>query len=197
MFTGIIQGLGKVIESNDSDYTIATNLNLDDCKIGSSICCDGVCLTITNIKKDINNYVFKINIGEETRNRTNFGISQLNYHSINLEKSLKFGEEISGHYVYGHIDSTSKILQINKLKNSWELILEKNFNSNNIFIVEKGSISVNGVSLTIASVTNHNFLISIIPYTFNNTNLQFAKENDFVNIEFDYLARFVLNKNNE
>lgn len=195
MFTGIVQGLGKIIDQSDSLYTIKTDLDLNDCKIGSSIACNGVCLTLTNIKKDKISYFFSVNIGEETNKRSVFGMKKQNNDFINLEKSLKFGDEISGHFVYGHIDCITKIKKINTLQNSWEFEFEKNFNENNLLLVEKGSISINGISLTISSISKDSFVVSIIPHTFNNTNLKFANENDFVNIEFDYLTRYNLNKN--
>ena len=195
MFTGIIQGLGKINKKSNNFYEIKTILDLGDCKIGSSICCDGVCLTVTNIKKEKSNFLFSTNIGEETNERSIFGITKERQHYINLEKSLKFGDEISGHFVYGHVDCITKLIKIKKLQSSWEFIFEKKFDQNNFLIVEKGSISINGISLTIAKTAEDYFVTSIIPHTFNNTNFKFAKENDFVNIEFDYLSRYHFNRN--
>jgi len=151
--------------------------------------------TATSIEKKEENYFLTVNISEETKLRTNFSTLTKNFDIINIEKSLKLGDEIGGHFVYGHVDFVCKILNIKKLKHSWEFKLEKNFHENNHFIVEKGSISVNGISLTIANVNKNSFIISIIPHTFHNTNLKFSKEDDLVNIEFDYLSRFILKKN--
>ena len=95
-------------------------------------------------------------------------------------------------FVYGHVDATTNVKDIKKLNNSWEFYFEKNFNKNNKFILEKASISINGISLTIANVESNYFKISIIEHTYNNTNLKYIKANDQVNIEFDYLARFIL-----
>ena len=195
MFSGIIQGIGSIQDSSNNEYTIKTDLDLNNTKIGSSICCNGVCLTATSIEKKKENYFITFNISEETKLRTNFGNLKTNSDKINLEKSLKIGDEIGGHFVYGHIDSVCKILEIKKLEYSWEFKFEKIFHENNYFITEKGSITINGISLTIANVDKNSFIISIIPHTFNNTNLQFSKEGDLVNVEFDYLARFILNKN--
>ena len=114
---------------------------------------------------------------------------------INIEKSLKIGDEISGHFVYGHIDRTTNITNINKLNNSWEFYFQNFKNKDKNFIVEKGSIAINGISLTIAKVDNNNFSISVIPHTFENTNLKYLKVQDLVNIEFDYLARFSMKSN--
>jgi len=191
MFTGIIQNLGEIINFSDGELKILTSLDLSDCKIGSSICCNGVCLTITEINQKDKNYIFKVNVGEETQSRTNFSPNLINkLININLEKSIKMGDEISGHFVYGHIDRTTKINKINELNNSWEFYFENFQNEDSRFVVEKASICINGISLTIVKVDNKFFSISIIPHTFENTNLKHLKQNDIVNIEFDYLARF-------
>ena len=191
MFTGIIQEKGKVVNFSKGILEISTNLDLSDCKLGSSICCNGVCLTATEINFISNSYQFKTNVGEETMLRTTFSENLFNkIKPINLEKSLKIGDEISGHFVYGHIDRTAKLLKISKLNNSWEFFFENFQNKDNNYIVEKASIAINGISLTIANVTNEYFSISVIPHTFDNTNLSDLQEYDIVNIEFDYLARF-------
>ncbi len=194
MFTGIIQDLGKIKTKDEGLYQISTNLDLSNCKEGSSISCNGVCLTAKNItQKDNKLFSFEVNIGEETLKRTNLSNSILKNEKINLEKSLKIGDEISGHFVYGHVDTTTTVIEILELENSWEYHFEKKFNKNNKFIVEKGSISINGISLTVAKVENNSFMISIIDHTFHNTNLKFLNKSDQVNIEFDYLARFIFN----
>ena len=191
MFTGIVQNLADVISFKNGELEISTSLDLSDCKIGSSICCNGVCLTATEINFREDHYTFKVNVGEETQERTNFSNQEFNKLSkINIEKSLKIGDEISGHFVYGHIDRTTNITNINKLDNSWEFYFKNFKNKDKNFIVEKASIAINGISLTIAKVDNNNFSISVIPHTFENTNLKYLKEQDLVNIEFDYLARF-------
>ena len=195
MFTGIIQEKGKVIDFSRGILEISTNLDLSDCKLGSSICCNGVCLTATEINFINNSYQFKTSVSEETMLRTNFSANLFNkIKPINLEKSLKIGDEISGHFVYGHVDRTTKLLKISKLNNSWEFFFENFQNKDNNYIVEKASIAINGISLTIANVTNEYFSISVIPHTFDNTNLSDLQEHDIVNIEFDYLARFAERK---
>ena len=191
MFTGIIQNLGHVISYTNGELEIATPLDLSDCKIGSSICCNGVCLTATqiNFKNDL--YTFKVNVGEETQERTNFSNEGFNeLVKINIEKSLKIGDEIAGHFVYGHVDCTTNVTNIKKLNNSWEFTFQNFKNKDKNFIVEKGSVAINGISLTIAKQDNNNFSISVIPHTYDNTNLKYLKIQDLVNIEFDYLARF-------
>jgi len=191
MFTGIIQNLGEVINFSNGELEILTSLDLSDCRIGSSICCNGVCLTTTYINQINKNFIFKVNVGEETQSRTNFSPNFINkLVKINIEKSLKIGDEISGHFVYGHVDRITKINKINELANSWEFHFDRFRNQDDRFLVEKGSIAINGISLTIAKVYNEAFSISVIPYTYENTNLKFLKQSDIVNIEFDYLARF-------
>ncbi len=194
MFTGIIQDLATIKTKEEGLYQISTNLDLSKCKEGSSISCNGVCLTAKNITQiDNKSFSFEVNIGEETLHRTNLANSILKNQKINLEKSLQIGDEISGHFVYGHIDTTTTVSEILKLDNSWEYHFEKKFNKKNRFVVEKGSISINGISLTIAKVENNTFMISVIDHTFNHTNLKFLNKSDKVNIEFDYFARFILN----
>ena len=196
MFTGIIQDIGSISYSQNGIYIVKTNLDLSDCKEGSSISCNGVCLTANNINKYNNNYNFNVNIGEETLNRTNLGNVIKNNQKINIEKSLKIGDEIGGHFVYGHVDTVTSIINIERLENSWEYYFSQNFFNNNRFIVEKASISINGISLTIAKVTKDSFVISVINHTFNNTNLKYLSVDDKANIEFDYLARFISNNEN-
>ena len=194
MFTGIIQDLGTINTMKEGLYKISTNLDLSKCKEGSSISCNGVCLTAKNItQKDNKSFSFEVNIGEESLKRTNLANSIFKNEKINLEKSLQIGDEISGHFVYGHVDTTTTVREILELENSWEYHFEKNFNKNNKFIVEKGSISINGISLTVAKVESNTFMISVIDHTFNQTNLKFLNKSDQVNIEFDYLARFIFN----
>ena len=194
MFSGIIQGIGFIDKIQSNNIFIRTSLDLSDCQISSSISCNGVCLTATSIEKlENNDFIFSVNISEETRNRSNFFYNNLNQ-KINIEKSIKAGDEISGHFVYGHVDCITKILKIHKLALSWNFEFQKDNTNKDMerFIVQKGSIAINGISLTVANVSSDNFSISIIPHTYENTNLNSAKKNDLVNIEFDALARYVL-----
>ena len=199
MFTGIVSHLGKVnkiLHPDDWELLVdildAENLdksyNINSTPIGASISCSGICLTL---KKVLNNTLF-FDVSDETREKTNFSTWKVGS-LINLEKSLKVGDELGGHFVYGHVDTTTVVSEILELENSWEYHFEKKFNKNNRFIVEKGSISINGISLTIAKVENDTFMISVIDHTFNQTNLKFLNKSDQVNIEFDYLARFIFN----
>ena len=195
MFTGIIQGQGNLIsrKNNLSEAVIETELDLSDCKIGSSISCDGICLSIISMRNENNKYYFGVNIGEETFKRSTAKYWD-NNSKINLEKSLKVGDEISGHFVYGHVDTTLNTLKIEKLDSSWNYFFSTSQLNNNKkhlkFIVEKGSIAINGISLTIANVSEGRFDVSVIPHTYKVTNLSNLKKGDSVNIEFDILARY-------
>tara|TARA_B100001175_G_C19252636_1_gene515452 strand:- start:146 stop:736 length:591 start_codon:yes stop_codon:yes gene_type:complete len=193
MFSGIIQGKGILKNFESNEILIETSLDLSDCKIGSSISCNGVCLTATSIKNINNNFTFTAKLSEETINKSNFSDKNLS-NIINLERSLKVGDEISGHFVYGHVDCVSEISRIEKLESSWVFEIKKNQHIEGMqdLIVQKGSIAINGISLTVAKVNSNSFLISIIPHTFENTNLNKSKENDLVNIEFDALARYMI-----
>ena len=191
MFSGIIQGIGQIDNIKSNNIFIKTDVNLSDCSVGTSISCNGVCLTATSIDKiDDNHFIFSVNISEETKNRSTFHSQKLSK-IINIEKSLKVGDEISGHFVYGHVDCITQISRIQKLESSWifEFIINDEMKK---FIVEKGSISINGISLTIANTSLDNFTISVIPYTYDNTNFKTSKANDLVNIEFDALARYIV-----
>ena len=195
MFTGIIQSFAFIeyIDFDKNIYTMKTNLDLKNCKIGSSISCDGICLTITNILDDS----FSVNIGEETLKRSNV-LGWNKNTKINLEKSLKVGDEISGHFVYGHVDTTIELKKIIKFSNSWEYEFSLSSLKDNIdikkYIVEKGSVAINGISLTVANIFEKSFNISVIPHTFKNTNLSLLEEGVRVNIEFDPLARYIVNR---
>ena len=193
MFTGIIQGQAIIANKFKDSNTISikTDLDLSDCKIGSSISCDGICLTVTSINYENSSYFFIVNISEETIKRTTVQYWGKNS-KINLERSLKVGDEISGHFVYGHVDTVLKISKIEQLSSSWNFYFSTSTLSNyKKFIVEKGSIAINGISLTIANVNGNVFDISIIPHTYNKTNFSNLKVGDSVNIEFDSLARYI------
>ncbi len=191
MFTGIIQTQGKIswIEDFSKFKSVAIESNLRNFDIGSSICCSGICLTATSIKKNI----FTADISNETLEKTNSKFWQKG-NQINLEKSLKIGDEVSGHFVFGHVDTTGQLKNIKKIGKSWMIqiefpaILKK-------FIVTKGSISLNGISLTINEVKSNKFNCMIIPHTFNNTDIQYYKKNQILNLEVDMLARYAQSSN--
>ncbi len=195
MFNGIIfkTGVVKVIKkSKNSIYVgILTKINFKKKEIGSSIACDGVCLTLVKIQK---NLIF-FYISNETLIKSNFKNLKLNQ-IVNLEKSLIFGQNISGHFTQGHVDSVAKIKKILLIDKTWLIkfeILNKKLNK---FLTEKASISVNGVSLTISKVYQNYFEINVIPHTLKLTNLKSLKVNSIVNVELDIMSKYIYKYSN-
>ena len=190
MFNGIIYNTGKVeiIEKNRNSIFlgIRSNLRLNIKDLGTSISCNGVCLTLTKIKKGL---IF-FYISKETIKRSNFKSIKLGQ-IINLEKSLIYGQKISGHFTQGHVDTTGKVKKINLIDKSWDLILEVQNKSFLKYLEEKASISVNGVSLTISKVKKNYFHLNIIPHTLKLTNLRKLKVNDLVNLELDIFGKYM------
>ncbi len=195
MFNGIIFNTGKVkniTKKRNSVYVgIRTKINFSNKDIGSSICCDGVCLTIEKVFK---NKIF-FYISKETLKRSNFKTIKLNQ-IINLEKSLSFGKSISGHFVQGHVDTVAKIKKIKLIDKSWVMnfsILDVSLSK---FLIEKASISINGVSLTISKIYHDSFEINVIPHTLKLTNLKNLKVNNLVNVELDIFSKYIYKYSN-
>ena len=195
MFNGIIFNKGVVnkIEKRKEGLNIflKTSLKLTLKDIGVSIACDGVCLTLISIQ----NKLYEFYLSKETIVRSNFkNIKKGNI--INLELPLKYGDKISGHICQGHIDTVGKILSIKKVDKSYlfdfEIPAKERKN-----LIEKASISVNGISLTISKITRKGFQIWIIPHTYEQTNLSNLKKYSLVNIEIDILSKYVRNYFNE
>ena len=186
MFTGIVQTLGRIsnIEISNKFKSVEIESNLQNFDIGSSICCSGICLTVTSKGKN----KFKADISNETLEKTNSKYWKKNS-EINLEKSLKIGDEVSGHFVFGHVDSTGQLKKIKQVGKSWFMQI-KFPNYLKKFITKKGSISLNGISLTVNDVESNNFNCMIIPHTFKNTDIQSYKVNEILNLEVDMLARY-------
>ena len=195
MFNGIIFNTGKVKnikKKKNSIYVgIQTKINFSKKDLGSSICCDGVCLTVEKVVK---NKIF-FYISNETLKRSNFKTLKLNQ-IINLEKSLSFGKSISGHFIQGHVDTVAKIKKIKFIDKAWMInlkILDKKLNK---FLIEKASISINGVSLTISKVYQNSFEITVIPHTLKLTNLKNLKVNSLVNVELDIFSKYIYKYSN-
>jgi len=195
MFNGIIlnQGIVKKITKRRKgiNILIKSSLKIGKTSIGMSISCDGVCLTLITI----NNKLLEFYLSSETIKKSKFKYVMVN-DFINLELPLKFGQKISGHICQGHVDCTGKISFIKKIDKSYlfEFIINKNQSIN---LVEKASILINGISLTISKKTKKGFQIWVIPHTFKLTNLSKLKKNDLVNIEIDILSKYVRNYLNE
>ena len=189
MFNGIIKHTGKINEiyknNNNCVIEIQSKIRFSKNEIGSSISCSGTCLTLEKHKGNLS----KFYISKETLNRTNFKSSNKG-DLINLEKSLKYGDRISGHFAQGHVDTTSTIKKIDFVGKSWfvNFKLPKKYMK---YLIQKGSITINGVSLTISKILKDGFQIVVIPQTLKLTNLMYLKEKDVVNIEFDVLGKYI------
>jgi len=190
MFNGIIYNIGKVsfLQKKDKSILLGIRSSLKFSKrdIGSSICCNGVCLTLSNFKKNTSFFY----ISKETMNRSNFKFIKLG-NLINLEKSIVYGRKISGHFIQGHVDTTAKIKKITFIDKSWVVKLQLQNIKLSKFLVEKASISINGVSLTISTVNGNNFYLNIIPHSLKLTNLKNLKVNHSVNVELDIFAKYI------
>ena len=189
MFTGLVTHIGtvsKIVVSDKKDTKLKINIEwLDDISLGSSISCNGVCLTVIRKNKGF----FEVEYSNETALKTNLKDLKIN-DKINLEKSLKVGQEIGGHTVTGHIDDIATVIKISRIKGSYELW----FNVKNeiiSFLAEKGSITLNGVSLTINKIFNNSFTVNIINHTWNNTNLSLISLGSVLNLEIDIISRYV------
>lgn len=196
MFTGIIEEIGTVKDfkfvSENAEISIDCTKVLEETKIGDSIAINGVCQTVTKIT----DRSFTAEVSKETLKVTNF--SQLkNGEKVNLERALTLNERIGGHILSGHVDSTAKFISAEKLSDFYEMKFEITPESSR-YVVKKGSIAVNGISLTVADIENNIVKIAVIPHTFENTNLQNLKSGQTVNIETDvfakYIEKFLLNE---
>jgi len=195
MFNGIIfnKGVIKKITKRDKGINIFINSNLKLTKkdIGVSVASDGVCLTLITIQ----NKLMEFYLSDETIQRSKFKFLKIN-DKINLELPLKYGQKISGHICQGHVDTVGKIFAIKKIDKSYlfdfEIVKKERRN-----LIEKASICINGISLTISKVTKKGFHVWVIPHTFKLTNLSILKKNSLVNIEIDILSKYVRNYFNE
>lgn len=194
MFTGIIESIGliKAIQKQGENfhYTVTSDIS-KELKIDQSVAHNGVCLTITSC----NNLDHKVTAIKETIQKTNMShwkIGQI----INLERCLKIGDRLDGHMVQGHVDDTIKCSSICEEGGSWRIaFVGKNINPR--LIVDKGSICINGVSLTVVKVAKDFLEVAIIPYTYENTNFKELKVNNLVNIEYDILGKYILKNINQ
>jgi riboflavin synthase len=189
MFTGIIEGLGKVkrltMKGADAVLEIEAGISLEEVSIGDSIAVNGACLTVTSK----NQQNFQADVSAETLSRTSLKLLQAG-HKVNLEKSLRVGGFVGGHFVLGHVDAVGRILSQTQKSGSLILAIEMNENISR-YIVEKGSVTIDGISLTVNKLEKSRFYVNIIPHTATNTTLVMKKEADLVNIETDILGKYV------
>ena len=189
MFTGIIEEIGKVSSINPiaggMRIKISSGKILDDISVNDSVCVSGVCLTAVKIEDD----GFWVDAVGATLEKTTFSKMQLST-PVNLERSLKLNDRLGGHIVQGHTNETGTILQINKLGENYFLKISVDENLEK-YLIEEGSITIDGVSLTIAELDGSEVGISLTPHTWQNTAIQFNKIGDKVNIETDVLAKYI------
>jgi len=189
MFTGIIETFGIVAsvskEGSNVDFWIESSIT-NELKVDQSVAHNGVCLTVVELKGNL----YRVTAVAETLAKTNLG----NWHTgekINLERSLKVGDRLDGHFVQGHVDATGTCIEMETMEGSWLF----RFAFPEIFaplMIEKGSVCINGVSLTAFNVGKSDFTVTIIPYTFEHTNFHSLQPNDVVNLEFDVLGKYLL-----
>lgn len=187
MFTGIIENLSEIKEINKEGDNLSISLIskiTNELKIDQSLSHNGVCLTVV----DINDNIYKVTAIKETILKSsikNWRIGDI----INIERAMKLGDRLDGHMVQGHVDQTATCTKISEENGSWYFYFEYQRSSN--LTIEKGSISINGVSLTIVESMDNGFSVAIIPYTYENTNFKNIKVGDLVNIEFDMIGKYI------
>ena len=188
MFTGIIECVGiiKNIEQENENFhfQIASNISAD-LKIDQSLAHNGVCLTVTSVE----NNMHQVTAIAETMHKTNLGAFKIG-DSLNLERCMQMNGRIDGHIVQGHVDQPGKVTQIQSEDGSWRYTISYDPSIGNV-TVEKGSICVNGISLTVVDSGDQNFSVAIIPYTYENTTMKHLKVGDTVNLEFDIIGKYV------
>ncbi|MEO6178127.1 MAG: riboflavin synthase [Flavobacterium circumlabens] len=188
MFTGIIETLGRIheIQKEQSNLHVTVESSFtNELKIDQSVSHNGICLTVVAIKDNF----YTVTAIDETILKTNIGDWKVN-DIVNLERGMKLGDRLDGHIVQGHVDQTGTCSNIQEANGSWNYTFEYDKNLNNITI-EKGSITVNGVSLTVVNSKTNEFSVSIIPYTFENTNFKDFKIGTKINLEFDVVGKYI------
>jgi riboflavin synthase len=190
MFTGIIEELGVIThlerEKENLHITVQSSLT-EELKIDQSVAHNGVCLTVVDRNLEENTYI--VTAIQETLEKTNVGAWQVN-DRVNLERAMKLGDRLDGHIVQGHVDQVGTCISIKESNGSWYYTFEYDAALNNITI-EKGSITINGTSLTVVNSGIHTFSVAIIPYTYNHTTFQYLKVGSFINLEFDVIGKYV------
>ncbi|WP_299095588.1 riboflavin synthase [Winogradskyella sp.] len=188
MFTGIIEDLGTIknlkTEGENLHITVQTSIT-SELKIDQSVAHNGVCLTVVSI--DADNYT--VTAIKETLDKTNLGKLKTG-DLVNIERAMKLGDRLDGHIVQGHVDQTAECISIIEENGSWIFTFRYDKSLNNITI-EKGSITVNGVSLTVVNSKINEFSVAIIPYTYEHTTFNKLKTSDTVNLEFDVIGKYV------
>ena len=187
MFTGIVEALGEVVgvtlNGTNRDLVIASTI-AHELKVDQSVAHNGVCLTVVRTDGD----TYTVTAVQETLERSDLGALKVG-DAVGLERCLRIGDRLDGHMVQGHVDTTVMCTGVEDMNGSWIFTFELPEQSH--LLVEKGSVCLNGVSLTIAELTNSSFSVAIIPYTFEHTMFKFLRIGHLVNVEFDVLGKYV------
>lgn len=189
MFTGIITDIGEVIGREGGRFAIRSTYEAVTIDLGASICCDGVCLTVTSVRPDGKGSAFTVDVSNETLSKTTLN-EWMPGRAINLERALKAGDELGGHIVSGHVDGLARIQSVAPDGDSVRFVLEA-LPAFARFIAPKGSVALDGTSLTVNEVNQNRFGINLIPHTLTNTTWGRKKPGDLVNLEVDMFARYV------
>ncbi len=188
MFTGIIETIGEIVSitphQTNVDFTIKSAFS-QDLKVDQSVAHNGVCLTVVDLKKD----TYTVTAIQETLNKTNLGNLKVG-DQVNLERGMRMNAHLDGHIVQGHVDQTAVCEFVRETNGSWEYRFSYDRAQHNVTI-EKGSITVNGVSLTVVDSELDSFSVAIIPFTYEHTNFKHLKAGDTVNLEFDVIGKYV------
>jgi len=188
MFTGIVEEIGKIVAIEKLEGNVNLKISAEmtpELKIDQSVSHNGVCLTVVSIEDN----TYTVTAVQETLNKTNIGNLKKG-DSVNLERGMKLGARLDGHIVQGHVDQTATCTEVKETEGSWLFTFEYDPRIGNLTI-EKGSITVNGVSLTVVNSKATEFSVAIIPYTYEHTNFKDLQEGDTVNLEFDVIGKYV------
>lgn len=193
MFSGIVEEAAKVVAIRKENENVHLTINcsfVKELKIDQSIAHNGVCLTVVDLTED----TYTVTAIKETLDRSNLGLLKIN-DKVNLERSMLMNGRLDGHIVQGHVDQTARCSKIEEADGSWYFTFEyeydKEMAKKGYFTVDKGSATVNGVSLTVFNTTDNSFQVAIIPYTFEHTNFHQLKEGSIVNLEFDIIGKYI------
>ncbi|MEJ7555000.1 MAG: riboflavin synthase [Aquificaceae bacterium] len=185
MFTGLVERVGRVEALRGGRLVL--DAGFEDVVVGESIAVNGVCLTVVKIDRNI----LEFDLSEETLSRSNLRFLKRGDY-VNLERALKLSDRLGGHILQGHVDFTSPIVKLQKTGEHWSLVVEIK-PGYEMYFVEKGSVGIDGISLTINKVERRFIYINVIPHTYQNTNLRFRKVGDMVNVEVDIVGKYVVN----
>ncbi len=185
MFTGLVERVGRVEALRGGRLVL--DAGFEDVVVGESIAVNGVCLTVVKIDRNI----LEFDLSEETLSRSNLRFLKRGDY-VNLERALRLSDRLGGHILQGHVDFTSPIVKLQKTGEHWSLIVEIK-SGYEMYFVEKGSVGIDGISLTINKVERRFIYINVIPHTYQNTNLRFRKVGDMVNVEVDIVGKYVVN----